>query len=118
MTNLNVKGTIEIIDKVKIADLNAGTKTQVVELRKKLDNYSSRVQDIIKANFLAYNSNPCDQGVRESHQKLLSEINTQNAELEKLKNGILQLATEGNIKDEKQLKELLSSYDPTLLEED
>ncbi|MEF2975495.1 hypothetical protein V3473_31100, partial [Pseudomonas aeruginosa] len=72
------KGTISILDKVKLADIDAGTRKTVTELRQKLDQYSSQVEDVLKASWMEFITTPCDTAVRRRHSDLLQEIVKEN----------------------------------------
>ena len=111
-TNINLKASIDLLDKIKLTNIDAGTKRAVTELRDKLDNYSSRTQDIIKASFLAYNSTPCDTFIRHSHYSLLENINKENTALEKLKIESKQTLAAGNLGgiDSGKVKAIISAY--------
>ena len=84
-----IKATIDLLEKVKIGNLDIGTKSKITTLRDTLDQYSSRMQDLIKASFLDINSTPCDRELRREHKKLLSEFGKQSTEIERLKNGLV-----------------------------
>lgn len=81
----SLKATIDVIESVKVADLDAGLKTKVIELRDKLDQFSGRTQDILKTSYYTLQTSPCDKDIRNKHLDLLNTIATENFALEKLK---------------------------------
>jgi|SRR6185436_8991535 len=111
-TDVGLKATVDVLDKVKIADLDASVKTKVTELRDKLDQFSSRTQDIIKGSYDALQTTPCDKDVRKRHFDLLDGIAKENAALEKLRTELSNLANKGNFGgvDENKVKALIEQY--------
>jgi hypothetical protein len=111
-TDFQLKATIDVLEKVKIADLDANTKTKVTELRDKLNQYSSMTQDIIKGSYGAYQTTPCDKDVRKRHFDLLDNIAKENSALEKLRAELTALSNKGNFGgvDENKVKSLLEQY--------
>jgi hypothetical protein len=112
-TSFTLKGTISVLDKVKLADIDAGTKKSITELRDKLSQYSSQCENIIKASYLAFCSVPCDTNVRKRHFDLLDELVKQNAAMEELRIKMTDLAKSGNAAgiDNASVKALLLNYD-------
>jgi hypothetical protein len=104
-TNVSFKTSIDVLNKVNISGFDAGVKNQITELRQKLDNNSSILQDIIKASMDAYYTTPCDRDVRKSHTDLIKNIAKQIAELKQLQNEI------GDGKDENRVKMALNNYE-------
>jgi hypothetical protein len=110
-TNANLKVSIDVLGKIKLSGLDIGLKTKVVELRDKLNQYSSMVQDIIKGSYAALQTTPCDKDVRNNHQKLLADIIKENAALERLKSGLLLVANSSDSTGQSStIKTLIESY--------
>lgn len=111
-TNFQLKTTIDVLDNVKIADLDASTKTKVIELREKLDQFSSRTQDIIKGSYDALQTTPCDKDVRRRHYDLLENISKENSALERLRTELVTVSNNGNFGgvDENKIKALIEQY--------
>jgi hypothetical protein len=112
-TTVNFKATIDILNKIKLADIDAGTKTEVIELRDKLDQYSSRTQDIIKASVIGFCIAPCDKEIRTKHYALLESISKENTEIEKLKLQLKKIAEAGNVAgmDDEKIKSVIKKFD-------
>lgn len=91
---------------------------KVVELRDKLNNESSRMEMLMKSNFFAYNSKPCDTGVSRRYFEFLTVMADKNAELEKLKANITIAPSKGGndsanlvvIKDTVKIKQALNQF--------
>lgn len=111
-TNSNLKATIDVLGKVKIADLDAGTTSQVTELREKLNQYSSQTEDAIKAMWAAYCTTPCDTMVRRKYFDYISEIAKENAALQKMKEQVSNSVYSGNMAgiDSRTLLKIISDY--------
>ena len=114
-TDIGLKATIDVLEKVKIADLDASVKAKVAELRDKLDQFSSRTQDIIKGSYDALQTTPCDKDVRKRHFDLLTDIAKENVALEKLRKELKKLSKQGNFEsvDENKIKMLIEQYNST-----
>lgn len=81
----DLKATIDVLEKVNIADLDTGLETKVNTLREKLDQYSGRTEDILKASYLALLTTPCDKTVRNNNATLLKQMSTESTALATLK---------------------------------
>jgi len=88
--NAKINGSVEVIDSIEKSlgikstgaiDLN----NKLIELREKLNQESARMEMIMKSNFFAYNSNPCDSSVTRSYFALLNSIAEKNNDLEKFR---------------------------------
>jgi hypothetical protein len=112
-TEVNVKGTINVLEQVKIGDLDASTKGSVTKLRQDLDQFSSRYQGVLKGSFLAYSTTPCDKDIRKKHYDLLAEMSKQNSALEQTKNEIGKLVSAGSFAgaDEAKLRAIIAEYE-------
>lgn len=111
-TEEGLKTTIAVLDQFKISDLNANVKTNITELRDKLDQFSSRAQDIIRASYLALQTFPCDKDVRKRHFDLLDNIAKENSALEKLKTQLTSIINKGTIGgvDENKVQIIIQDY--------
>ncbi|WP_439695836.1 hypothetical protein ACFGVS_23675 [Mucilaginibacter sp. AW1-7] len=111
-TDLSLKATISILDKVKLTDIDLGTKTQITKLRQDLDNYSSRTEDLIKAAVIGYAMTPCDTSIRKVYFDLLANMAKENAALEEMKTKLNQVVTSGNAAgiDDAQVKKVIADY--------
>lgn len=75
----------------KVASAGGGSidlNNKIVELRDKLNNESSRMEMLMKSNFFAYNSKPCDTSISRQYFQFLALMAEKNTELEKLKSDI------------------------------
>jgi hypothetical protein len=84
-TSFNMKAAIDVLDKVKATGLDVSITKNITELRDKLDNFSSRFEDLIKANFCDYNNHPCDNDIKKHHTNFMDELSRQNFALETLR---------------------------------
>lgn len=111
-TNTSINGTIDVLNKVNIADLGVDINSEIKELREKLDQFSSRTQDIIKGSYNALQTTPCDKIVRQKHFDLLENVNKESVALETLKAEVQKLNEQGNFGgvDKNQLAMALQKY--------
>jgi hypothetical protein len=111
-TDLTLKAAIDVLKKIEVKDLDAGVKREVVQLREKLDQYSGRTQDIIKASFMAFCTTPCDLTVRKKHFELLESISKESSAVEQLRIDAEKILSAGNIAgiDDAQLRKVLTTY--------
>jgi len=81
--DVNLKATVNIIDKVTVGIDNAQVKNDAILLKEKLDQESIRLQETLKASFLVQRSDPC--GSSATHFKLLEAISDRNFKLQEIK---------------------------------
>lgn len=100
------KGAINILDKVKIADLDLSTKTTVTELRDKLNNESSRFEIIAKSAYYNFNQDPCNPN--QEYYKMLGRL----ADLETLKATLESTIYSGGVGglDDAKVKKAVSDF--------
>ncbi|HUC81365.1 MAG TPA: hypothetical protein VMR70_10640 [Flavisolibacter sp.] len=112
-TDFSLKGTLEVLDKIKLADIDAGTKGTVTKLRTDLDQFSSRYQDVLKGSFSAFAYRPCDKDVQKRHFDLLEQMAKENTELEKMRIELNKLASAGHFAgaDAAKIKEIINAYE-------
>jgi hypothetical protein len=83
-----MSGSMEIMDSVANNPEIKGSvelSSKIIELRDKLNQESSRMEMIMKSNFLAYNSKPCDEQISKQYFDLLKLVAEKNADLERLR---------------------------------
>lgn len=73
------KGAIDILDKIKIMDLDVQTEKNITALRETLDQQRSGSQDIIKGAIFGYNATPCDPEVRKRYFDVMDMLTADNA---------------------------------------
>lgn len=104
-TETGVKGTISVLEDVaKLSDLDLSVKSKVVALRDKLDQYSSRFQEILKTQITMWYAAPCDKNVREKCLNLLDQMSKDNTAMESLRQSVqnqIQAGHIGGINDKK-----------------
>ena len=108
----SLKGTINILDKIKLLDIDASTKSEVVELREKLNQYNISSENVIKASVLGFCMAPCDTAIRGRHYRLLEAINKQNLEIEKARLEITKIHKAGNAAgvDDEKIKSVIGKF--------
>jgi hypothetical protein len=80
---------MSVIDSIKKnpkvnSNISLDLGTKVTELREKLNQESSRMEMIMKSNFLAFNANPCDSSISRKYYDLLNAVVEKNHELDLL----------------------------------
>ena len=78
---------VDVLDSIKESPTIKGhgsvdINDKIVELEEKLNQESARLEMIMKSNFFAYNSNPCDSLISRNYYSLLNTIAEKNSELE------------------------------------
>jgi hypothetical protein len=108
-----IKANINILDKVKILDLDASTKAKVTEFREKLDQLSIKTEGLLKANYLAYAQTPCDAFVKGKYFTLLENIQKDVFELEKLKQELTKVSNGASFggTEKKMLLDAIGGYE-------
>lgn len=109
----SIKANINILDKVKILDLDASTKGTVTEFRSKLDQLSIKTEGLLKANYLAYAQSPCDSFVKGKYFALLENIQKDVFELEKLKQELTKVSNSASFAgtEKKTLLDAIAGYE-------
>lgn len=80
--NFNLKATVNVVDQVTVGIDNLEIRNQSILLKEKLNQESSRMQETLKASYLAITRDPCANSER--HYKLVESVNTKNYELQQL----------------------------------
>ena len=81
--NLNLKATVNVVDKVTVGLDKLEIKNEAKLLKEKLDQESIRMQETLKASYFAIIRDPCANSER--HYKLLESLTKKNYELQELK---------------------------------
>ena len=78
---------LDTLSKTMPASGSAGSeiRTEIVELREKLNQDNIRMENLLRASFYAYNSRPCDAEVSRRYLNMLDTLAYKITELEKLK---------------------------------
>ncbi|PSK89298.1 hypothetical protein [Taibaiella chishuiensis] len=92
----SIKGTVEVIDKVKLADLDAGLQNQVTKLRDDLDQYSGRSSNLLMTSLIRSNMYPCDKELRQKTTALIEQMQLQSSEIERLRYSVSAVTQEKN----------------------
>jgi hypothetical protein len=121
--NYKVSGSLSLLDSLqKLPEIKGSgsidLSNKIVELRDKLSNESSRMEMILRANFLAFNNRPCDSAVSRKYYEVVEMMAEKNMELEKLKVDITKPESRGAIdtaklfvsRDTSVLKSALESF--------
>jgi len=82
------KGAIDILDKIKIMELDVQTKKNIVELRTTLDQQRSGSQDIIKGAIFGYNGRPCDPEASKRYFDVMDKLAKDNAASSQIQNDL------------------------------
>jgi hypothetical protein len=83
----SVKATVNIVDNINVdGDITFGNKIKT--FRETLNQESARMEMLVKANYLAYNSRPCDEKVRDEFFILQKSLADKTYELEKLRQSL------------------------------
>ncbi|HEV7333151.1 MAG TPA: hypothetical protein VGN63_19100 [Flavisolibacter sp.] len=99
-TNLEMVDSINLRPNIRGSG-NIELSSKLTELREKLNQESARMEMIMKSNFMAYNSRPCDEQVSKQYFDLLKLMAVKNADLERLRAELTLPASKGG--DEIQL---------------
>ncbi|MGC4038712.1 MAG: hypothetical protein QM764_22300 [Chitinophagaceae bacterium] len=100
------------------ATISTEINTHIVELRDKLNQDNIRTENLLKANFYAFNNTPCDTFIRKKYYSFLDSLSYKINEIEKLramvtvqsqKGGVVQKERE-IVKDTAVLKESLNHF--------
>lgn len=121
--NYKVSGSVSLLDSLsKLPEIKGNASVdlnnRIVELRDKLNNESSRMQMIMRSNFLAFNQKPCDTSVSRKYYEVLTLMAEKNMELEKLKASVTEPHTRGAVdsvqlvvsRDTAELRSALQSF--------
>lgn len=98
-----LKATVNVVDQVTVGVDNLEIKNESKLLKEKLNQESIRLQETLKASYLAITRDPCANSER--HYKLVESVNAKNYELQ-------QLATK--LSNETKQKEIESTFDDYL----
>lgn len=82
---INLKATINLLDKYKVSILDLNTKNSIVSFREKLNSDGIQIENLLKTNYLAYWSAPCDNVVRDKFFNLQEIIAKSTFELQSLR---------------------------------
>lgn len=91
---LNLKSTVDVLDKVNLDIANLDVKNKTVMLRDRLNQESIRFQEALKSSFLAIASDPCENSKR--HYKLIESVTAKSFALDQLKASLQQSTSEGS----------------------
>lgn len=80
-----LKGTVDVLEEVKIADVDLSLETKVTKLRNDLDQYSGRQSDILMTSIIKSNQFPCDKDLRKRSDELFSQMQKHSSEVETLR---------------------------------
>lgn len=83
----SVKAAVNIVDKVNV-DGDILFSNKIKAFRETLNQESTRMEMLVKANYLAYNLRPCDEKVRDEFYILLKSLSDKTYELEKLRQNL------------------------------
>jgi hypothetical protein len=100
--NANLKATVNIVDRVTVGVDNIEIKNESKLLKEKLNQESIRLQETLKASYLAITRDPCSNSER--HYKLVESVNAKNYELQQL---ALELSNETR---QKELEGTIDNY--------
>lgn len=95
--DFNLKATVNVIDQVTVGVDNLGIKNDAKLLKDQLDNESIRLQETLKASYLALVSDPCGNGER--HYQIVSAVNDKNYKLQEIKSKLESSKTNEEIKN-------------------
>lgn len=91
--NIKLEAGVNLMDTLTKAanDINAGSeiKTEIVELREKLNQDNSRMQDLMKSCFLAYHMRPCNAEASKQYFDMLDTLISRITKLEELKASVV-----------------------------
>lgn len=93
--NASLKATVNVVDKVTVGVDNLEIKNESKLLKEKLDQESIRLQETLKASYLAITRDPCVNSER--HYKLLESVNAYNYKLQELRTTLENKNKEKNI---------------------
>ena len=100
--NVNLKATVDVMDRVNVDVDNLEIKSESKRLREKLNQESIRLQETYKASYLAITRDPCANSER--HYKLVESVSKKNYELQELKTKL------ENETKQKEIKSTLNNY--------
>lgn len=100
--NANLKATVNVVDQVTVGVDNLEIKNESKLLKDKLNQESIRLQETLKASYLAITRDPCSNSER--HYKLVESVNAKNYELQQLK------TTLENETKQKEIESTLDDY--------
>lgn len=105
-----LKGTVDVLEEVKIADIDASLKTKVTKLRNDLDQYSGRQSDILMTSIIKSNQFPCDKELRKRSDELYAQMQKHSAEVESLRLSIQNAVKEKDTLKTKAVKEAITEF--------
>lgn len=80
--SIKLKATVNVVDQVTVGIDNLEIQNQSKLLKEKLNQESIRLQETLKASYLALTRDPCANSER--HYKLVESVNSKNYELQQL----------------------------------
>lgn len=80
--NFQLKATVDVVEQVTVGVDNLEIKNESKLLKEKLNQESIRLQETLKASYLAITRDPCANSER--HYKLVESVNAKNYELQQL----------------------------------
>lgn len=102
----NVKGTVDVLEKVKIGEGNVAFKNSIESFREKLSDESQRMEILVRENAKAYNAGICFKDVRDKFFKFQEYVAEKNTEVEKLRIELEKLVSGSGIGNDDQKKVL------------
>jgi hypothetical protein len=96
-TETNIKASIDIASKVKIGNIDMGTKGILEQLTEKLNQYSTQVQLVLKAAYMGFAATPCDANVRNSYFAIVKEVSEENKAIAELTAKLNDIKNSGNV---------------------
>lgn len=112
-TDLSFKGSIDILDKIKLASIDAGIIRNTILLREKLNQFNITQQDLLRASYIRSNNRPCDTATQNAHTLFISENAKRNFALAELTASLNSLTSNGTIirySDGNKIQFILNSY--------
>lgn len=81
---------VTLLDTIKnVVNANGTTSSEIntkaTDLREKLNQENIRMENLLKANFYAFNTNPCDSFIRRKYFSILDTLTLKITEIEKLR---------------------------------
>ena len=94
--NILIKSTIDILEKLKLSDLNIETQKKVISFRDKINNATSRNNDLMASALSAYIIRPCDQNVSANYFNILNKIADDLPKITELENSLKSIVSKTN----------------------
>ena len=81
----NIKGTVDVLEKVKVGEGEVLFQSDLESFKEKLTNESSRMAMLVRENAKAFNAGACKEDVRKRFFDFQEALAQKNSEIEKLR---------------------------------